>query len=64
MSAITILHPLLVKILQPGAKLLIRGSDLDAGIDVMANELATIPLKERIAISTGIAIATPLGTYT
>src|SRR5437660_12452656 len=62
-SAINTLHPLLVKILQPGAKLPIRGSDLAAGIDVMANELVTIPPNERMAISTGIAIATPLGTY-
>ena len=62
-SAINTLHPLLVKILQPGAKLPIRGSDLAAGIDVMANELATIPPNERMAISTGIAIATPPGTY-
>src|SRR5437588_4876141 len=29
----------------------------------MANELATIPPNERMAISTGIAIATPPGTY-
>src|SRR5947209_12075052 len=29
----------------------------------MANELGTIPRNERMAISTGIAIATPLGTY-
>src|SRR5205085_11742637 len=62
-SAINTLHPLLVKILQPGAKLPIRGSDLAVGIDVMANELATIPPNERMAISTGVAIATPLGTY-
>src|SRR5437588_7120815 len=62
-SAINTLHPLLVKILQPGAKLPIRGSDLAAGIDIMANELATIPPKERMAISTGIAVATPPGTY-
>src|SRR5205807_909705 len=41
----------------------IRGSDLAVGIDVMANELATIPSNERMAISTGIAIATPPGTY-
>src|SRR5437588_5399863 len=29
----------------------------------MANELATIPPNERMVISTGIAIATPPGTY-
>src|SRR5437588_3761461 len=29
----------------------------------MANELATIPPNERMAVSTGIAIATPPGTY-
>src|SRR5437588_1884560 len=61
-SAINTLHPLLVKILQPGAKLPIRGSDLAAGIDVMANELATIPPNERMAISTSITIATLPGT--
>src|SRR5437588_6570513 len=62
-SAINTLHPLLVKILRPGAKLPIRGLDLAAGIDVMANELATIPTNERMAINTGIAIATPPRTY-
>src|SRR5437588_10212915 len=62
-SAINTLHPLLDKLLQPGAKLPIRGSDLAAGIDVMANELATIPPNARMAISTGIAIATPPATY-
>src|SRR5437588_98307 len=61
-SAINTLHPLLVKIRQPGAKLPIRGSDLAAGIDVMANELATIPPNDRMAISTDIAVATLPGT--
>jgi len=37
---------------------------LVAGIDVMANELVTIPSNERMTISTGIAIAIPPGTYT
>ena len=62
-SSINKLHPLLVKRLGPGASLPIRGSNLAAGIDIMANEATVIPQGERRVISTGIAIATPAGTY-
>ena len=62
-SSINKLHPLLIKRLEPGACLPIRGSNLAAGIDIMANEATIIPQGKRKAIGTGIAIATPAGSY-
>ena len=56
-------HPLLIKQLEPGAHLRIRGSDLAAGIDIVANEATTIPQGKRKIIGTGISIATPAGSY-
>ena len=62
-SSINKLHPLLIKRLEPGAQLPIRGSDLAAGVDIMSNEATVIPQGNRIVVHTGIAIATPAGSY-
>jgi dUTPase len=40
------MHPLLIKQLNENAKLPIRGSDLTAGINIMANQDIIIPPKE------------------
>jgi dUTP pyrophosphatase len=61
--AATSMHPLLIKRLDDNAKLPIRGSDLAAGIDIMANQDMIIPPGGRSPISTGIALAAPPGTY-
>jgi dUTP pyrophosphatase len=57
------MHPLLIKRLDNNAKLPIRGSDLAAGIDIMANQDIMIPPGGRAPIKTGIALAAPPGTY-
>jgi dUTP pyrophosphatase len=57
------MYPLLIKRLEDNVKLPIRGSDLAAGIDIMANQDMIIPLGERSPISTGIALVAPPGTY-
>jgi dUTP pyrophosphatase len=57
------MHPLLIKRLDENAKLPIRGSDLAAGIDIMANEDIIIPPGQRSPINTGIALVAPPGTY-
>ena len=62
-SSFNKLHPLLVKLPKLGAQLPIRGSDLVAGIDIMLNEARIIPQGERKVNCTGIAIATPVGSY-
>ena len=62
-SSVNKLHPLLIKRLGPEAQLPIRGSNLAAGIDIMANEATVIPQGEQKLVSTGIAISTPTGSY-
>ena len=62
-SSLNALHPLLVKQMKPGAQIPIRGSDVAAGVDLMANEELTIAPHQRTIIGTGISIATPKGTY-
>jgi dUTP pyrophosphatase len=57
------MHPLLIKRLDDKAKLPIRGSDLAAGIDIMANQDMIISPGGRSPISTRIALAAPPGTY-
>jgi dUTPase len=45
-------------------KMPIRGSDLAAGIDIMAIPDMIIPSGEQSPVNTGITLAVPLGTYT
>jgi dUTP pyrophosphatase len=61
--AVASMHPLLIKRLDDNAKLPIRGLDLAAGIDIMANQEMIIPPRERSPVSTGIALAACPGTY-
>jgi dUTP pyrophosphatase len=49
--------------LDDNVKLLIRGSDLVAGIDILANQDMIILPGRRSPISTGIALVAPPGTY-
>jgi dUTP pyrophosphatase len=62
--AVASMHPLLIKRLDDNAKLPTRGSDLVAGIDIMANQDMIIPPGGQSPISTGITLAVPPGTYT
>jgi deoxyuridine 5'-triphosphate nucleotidohydrolase len=57
------MQPLLIKQLDENVKLPIRGSDLAAGIDIMANQNIIIPPGELFPVNTGIALAAPPGTY-
>jgi dUTP pyrophosphatase len=61
--AVATIHSLLIKQLNKYAKLPIRGSDLAAGINIMANQDITILPGQRSSVSTGIALATSPGTY-
>jgi dUTP pyrophosphatase len=61
--AVASMHPLLIKQLVNNAKLPISGSDLGAGINIMANQDMIIPPREQSPVNTGIALVTPLGTY-
>ena len=45
-SAVTAIHPFLIKRLNSNAKLPIRGTDLSAGVNIMANEELIIPPKQ------------------
>src|SRR5437588_3335566 len=62
-SAVTAIHPFLIKRLNPNAKLPIRGTNLSAGVDIMANKELIIPPKQRRPVQTGIAISIPGNTY-
>src|SRR5205807_8356273 len=62
-SAVTAIHPFLIRRLNSNAKLPIRGTDLSAGVDIMANEELIIPLKQQRPVQTGIAISIPGNTY-
>jgi dUTP pyrophosphatase len=57
------MHPLFIKRLDNNMKLPIRGSNLAAGIDIMANQDMIIPSGGRSPINTGIALVAPPGTY-
>jgi dUTP pyrophosphatase len=57
------IHPLLIKRLDHNAKLLIRGSDLAAGIDIMAKEDIIVLSDQHSPINTGIALAAPPRSY-
>jgi dUTP pyrophosphatase len=63
MIAAASIHPLLIKQLDENAKLPIRGSDLVAGINIMANQDMIISPGERSPVNTRIALAAPPGTY-
>ena len=54
---------LLVKRLTESAKLPARGSELAAGFDLSASEPAVVPPKGKALVPTGLAVATPPGTY-
>jgi dUTP pyrophosphatase len=49
--------------LDKNVKLPIRGSDLAAGIDIMANQDIIIPPGEQSPVNTGIALVAPSETY-
>lgn len=51
------------KKLHPAAKLPARGSDLAAGADLCCAEDFTLAPGERLAASTGLAVAIPAGWY-
>jgi dUTP pyrophosphatase len=55
---------LLIKRLDDNAKLPIRGSDLVAGVNIMANQDIIILPEKQSLVSTGIALVAPPGTYT
>ena len=50
-----------VRLLDPGARLPSRANPGDAGLDLYANEAATLQPGERAMVGTGIAIAVPEG---
>ena len=68
-TVITTVYPtflgtmLRVKILTESSKLPSRGSAFAAGYDLYANESVVVKTKNRVVVSTGIAIAVPAGTY-
>jgi dUTPase len=62
--AVATIHSLLIKQLNKYAKLPIRGSDLAAGINIMANQDIISVLGQKTPVSTSIVLAVPLGTYT
>src|SRR5205807_5908402 len=55
-SAVTVIYPFLTKRLNPNAKLPIRGTNLSAGGNTMANQELIIPPKQHRPVLTGIAI--------
>jgi dUTP pyrophosphatase len=55
--------PLLVKKLVEHATVPRRATEMAAGYDISASEVAKIPSKGRFAVSTGISIGLPDGTY-
>jgi len=56
-------HRTQVRLLDPQAKLLTRGSAKSAGHDLYANEQRIIPPRGQDVVPTGIAITPPRGTY-
>jgi len=63
MAAEKKMSPLLVKKLVEDATVPRRATELAAGYDISASEDAKIPSKGRFAVSTGISIGLPEGTY-
>jgi dUTP pyrophosphatase len=63
MTAEKKMSPLLVKKLVEYATVPRRATELAAGYDISASEDAKIPSKGRFAVSTGISIGLPEGTY-
>jgi len=57
------MSPLLIKKLVDHAIVPRRSTEMSAGYDISSAEDATILPKERMAVSTGIAIGLPEGTY-
>ena len=57
------MSPLLVKKLVEHATVPRRATELAAGYDISASEDAKVPSQGRMAVSTGISIGLPEGTY-
>ena len=57
------MSPLLIKKLVEYATVPHRATELAAGYDISASEDAKIPSRGRFAVSTGISIGLPEGTY-
>ncbi len=55
--------PLLIKKLDPAAKLPTRGSAFSAGYDLYASKETVIPARGKGLVKTDLAIAVPAGTY-
>jgi deoxyuridine 5'-triphosphate nucleotidohydrolase len=54
---------MLVKLLEPNAKVPFKASKMAAGYDLYAIEASTVPARQQAVIRTGISIALPEGTY-
>ena len=54
--------PFLVKLLVPTAKAPTRGSAFAAGYDMYAAAPITVPARGKALVSTGLAVAVPVGT--
>ena len=52
-----------IKRLTKTAKLPVKNNSTDAGIDIFTDEEVTIHAGETVAISTGVALDLPVGTY-
>ena len=52
-----------IKKLKPDAMVPKQGSQFAAGFDIHAYEAAVVPARGKACISTGIAMAIPLGNY-
>jgi hypothetical protein len=61
--AAALMYPLLIKQLDNNVKLSIKGSNLVAGIDVMAQQGMIIPPGEQSPVNTGITLMASPGTF-
>ena len=52
-----------IKKLRDDAYIPVKGSEYAAGYDLMSVEESVVPAKEKALISTGIAMAIPIGNY-
>ena len=57
------LPTLQIKKLKPEAKVPLQGSEFAAGFDLHSAEDTVVPARGKVCISTGIAMAIPLGNY-
>merc|ERR1711988_187174 len=63
MAAETQKHPMLVKRLRPEAVMPAKGSEHAAGFDLAAADAVVVPPQGKAIVKTGLAVATPSGTY-